>query len=227
MGRSDLSVTARSARSSEPRRSRAARSRREACARGRAGASSRTAAGPGATSLDRGVERPAWPCRGLMPSASIDRAQRRARRRVHSHVSRCAIDRVEDLADALGRLDASPTTRARSRTRRRRRRGTPSGRRAATSVAARSCPIAHRRRRRPRGRGGRRTARGAIGSTRGRELVEREPADLLAVQPVELLVVEDRGRRASPGRGRTRRPARRASSTSRPSSAGAQPSSAR
>ena len=78
-----------------------------------------------------------------------------------------------------------------------------------TRVTARSCAIADRARRRPPGRTRSPKRARRRGLDARDELVEREAADPLAVQPVELLAVEDRRRRASRDRGRTPRPARR------------------
>ena len=126
--------------------------------------------------------------RGFDPSASIDR---RSVDRVDRPLARLEVrdHRVEHLA-RRGRSSSTLVPRlGRDRERRRRRRtGSPSGRRAARASTARSWPMRDRVRERPRGRTRRRSAPAPAGATRATSSSSVEPADPLAVQPVELLL---------------------------------------
>ena len=200
---------------------------RERRARGRAGASSRTAAArrrPSTATYSAGIA-----LRGLRCRAPRSTGRRSSASTVHSHVSTCAIDRVEHLGDPLGRPRRSSHDVGGDRElvvgdeqeRHLRRRAAP-------SVDARSWPTATAAAQRRRVEAVAEARRGARLRPASTSSSSVEPADPLAVQPVELLL----GRRSRPTCVDALEVERRddlvaASSTSSPSSAGAQPSSAR
>ena len=124
----------------QSRRARALRSR--ASARSRPSSQIESNSGsPARAALDGGVERGHRLAR-LQAERRRSDARRSSASMVHSHVSTCAITASSTSRDPFGRRELRPTRSRRSRTRRRRRTGSPSARRAAPCVVARSWPIA-------------------------------------------------------------------------------------